>query len=367
MNKLLALLAVVAALAIVTVLVLAPWKHQDSRQAWLAVLNKCASTQLIGKDVLYFGASNEIGPGSIWRKSTDGSIRLRYELSDLETDSTKRAALIRENNSVACDGSSASTWDVKLGLPFEGTVTPLSADVSTDLKRADSVTVTVNGWAIDELKEGPFESFIRANNALQDEFSSPDRVVVENAVRIAGFSAAFKFSRSISDELRGKFSGAQLALQDGANLQSQWNNDTTLTIKTPDTFYILAAFGRMSGKAGAEAFSVAKTVPPLKSERTVALSDMRIRAVAVQKLQEAAASKPGEEVAVASPLPNSEPVKRNFPNVVVTNGVITLKGSVSNPTTKQDFSHIVEKVPGALGVENKIDLVGKVKANGPEL
>jgi hypothetical protein len=229
-------------------------KPQDSREAWIAVLSKCASTQLIGKDVLYFGASNEIGPGSVWRRNSDGSIRLRYELSDLEPDIVKCGALVHPNNSVTCSGNSAASWEVHLGLPFEGSVTPVSGDVSADLKRADTVSVTVNGWALDELKEGPYESMIRSNDALQDEFTATDRVIVENAVRIAGFSADFKFSKSVADELKSKYSGKLISVNEGAHLQSQWSNDTTLTMKAPDTFYILAAFGRLRGQPGAQSF-----------------------------------------------------------------------------------------------------------------
>jgi len=106
-------------------------------------------------------------------------------------------ALIHPNNSVSCSGDSSANWEVQLGLPFEGSVTPVSADLSADLKRADVVSVSVNSWAMDELKEGPYETMIRSNDALQDEFVQADRVIVENAVRIAGFSASFKFSKSV--------------------------------------------------------------------------------------------------------------------------------------------------------------------------
>jgi hypothetical protein len=336
-------------------------KPQDSREAWIAILSKCAKSQLIGKDVLYFGASNEIGPGSIWRQNSDGSIRLRYELSDLVPDNAKRTALIRPNNSVSCGGDSASSWEVQLGLPFDGTVAPVSADVSADLKRADGVTVSVTGYAVDELKEGPYETMIRADDALQDEFTAPDRVIVENAVRIEGFSANFKFSRSIAEQLKGKYTGQVVSLQ-GANLQSQWSDDTALTMKTPGTFYLLAAFGKLTGtpnKAGFSAVKAGAKPPSLLSERTSALGDMQIRAAALesiqaaQKVRGAGIDKPAEEVAVVAPTATGA-AKRTFPNIVVTNGEIVLKGAVKDPAIRNQFMMDVQRAPGARRVTNEI-------------
>lgn len=362
MKKVLLVLGLVSALFAGFVIYKILHPSQDSRAAWVAILGKCAKSQLIGKDVLYFGASNEIGPGSIWRQNSDGSIRLRYELSDIVPDSAKRLELIHPNNAVSCGGDSTSTWEVKLGLPFDGTVAPVSADVSADLKRADGVTVSVTSYAVDELKEGPYETMIRADDALQDEFTAPDRVIVENAVRIEGFSANFKFSKGIAEQLKGKYTGKLVALQ-GANLESQWSDDTTLTMKTPGTFYLLAAFGKLTGTAKKVGFSVVKEgskPPSLLSERTTALHDMQIRTAAVesiqaaQKLRGAGINTPAEEVAVVAPTPTSAVPKRTFPNIVVTDGVVTLKGAVKDPATQKQFLMDVQRAPGVRGVANEI-------------
>jgi len=362
MKKALLVLGVVSALVAGIVIYKIFQPSQDSRAAWVAILRKCAKSQLIGKDVLYFGASNEIGPGSIWRQNSDGSIRLRYELSDIVPDSAKRMELIHPNNAVSCGGDSTSTWEVQLGLPFDGTVAPVSADVSADLKRADGVTVSVTSYAVDELKEGPYETMIRADDALQDEFTAPDRVIVENAVRIEGFSASFKFSKSIAEQLKGKYTGKVVALQ-GANLESQWSDDTTLTMKTPGTFYLLAAFGKLTGTSNKEGFSAVKEgakSPSLLSERKTALKDMEIRTAALQsiqvaqKLRGAGINKPAEEVAVVAPTATAAATKRTFPNIVVTNGVVTLKGAVKDPATQKQFLMDVQHAPGVRGVANEI-------------
>jgi hypothetical protein len=211
---------------------------------------------------------------------------------------------------VSCSGGSSSNWEVQLGLPFEGSVTPVSADVSADLKRADAVSVSVDGWAMDELKEGPYETMIRSNDALQDEFVQADRVIVENAVRIAG----------------------------------------------------LAAFGRLNGQAKEVSFASAKTAPRLLDERAMALSDMTIRNAAVQSIQEAAVSAHPQEVAVVPPIADAIAVKRSVPNITVTDGVVALKGTVKDEATRTNFARAMAKTPGVRGVTNGLILADRPDA-----
>jgi hypothetical protein len=303
---------------------------QTSRQAWTAVLRNCADSDLLGKDTVYFGVSNQIGPGSIWRRDTDGSLRLRYELSDIEPEPAKQADLIQLNNQVSCKGSSSSNWQIKFGLPFESAVTPVSADVESDLRRADNVTVSVNGWAVDDLKEGPYEHLIQ-NSAMKGEFSTPDRLVVENAYRIIGFSATFHFTKSIADQLTGKYKGSTVSTQDGASLQTRWSNDTTLTIQAPGTFYLLAAFGTLSSE-GAPSFTPQEELPEhVVNERQTALSDLKIGEAVVQLL--------------------SQQAPKKHPAVQVTDGVVSVDGLGSDRKLQKKLAQDVGNIRGAERVE----------------
>jgi hypothetical protein len=303
---------------------------QTSRQAWTAVLKNCADSDLLGKDTVYFGVSNQIGPGSIWRRDKDGSLRLRYELSDIEPEPAKQAALIQLNNQVSCKGSSSSNWQIKFGLPFESAVTPVSADVGSDLRRADNVTVSVNGWAVDELKEGLYEQLIQ-NSAMKGEFSTSDRLVVENAYRIIGFSATFHFAKSIADQLKGKYKGSTVSTQDGASLQTSWSNDTALTIQAPGTFYLLAAFGTLPSE-GASSFTPQEQLPEhVVNERQTALSDLKIGEAVVQLLAQQAPTK--------------------HPAVQVTNGVVNVDGLGDDRRLQKELAQHVGNIHGAKGVE----------------
>jgi nucleoid-associated protein YgaU len=242
-------------------------KGPDSRDAWKQVLSKCASTDVIGKDIIYFGASNIIGPGSVWRQEPDGSWRLRYVLADLEPDEGRRQSLVIPNNSAGCDSSTSAEWQVKTTLPFEGQATPLSGQLSDDLKKADKITVKIKGWQLDVLKEGPFETLMGALKApFSEEFKKPNRVVAENAVRVQGFAATFAFSKQIAADLQAKYQTKSITLKDGAELKVNWASDTQLTLASPDEFYILAGFARV--KDGELARDFMKPPSYLGSERS---------------------------------------------------------------------------------------------------
>lgn len=160
----------------------------DARSAWINVLSKCASTQFLGSNVFFFGASNSVGPGSVWRKESDGSLRLRFDLNELEPDAAKRAALIEEGNTADCSGQTGTKWSVALGLPFESQISGLNVTLAGELRKARSVTVGVSGWNADILRERAYEQLLKVRPEYGDEFVGDDRFVAENAIWVAGFN-----------------------------------------------------------------------------------------------------------------------------------------------------------------------------------
>jgi hypothetical protein len=225
----------------------------NSQEAWRAVLKNCATSNLLGSDVVYFGASNRVGPGSIWRKAADGSYRLFYELSDLESDDEKRKKLVILNNDVSCQGDATSDWSIKVGLPFESSAIALKADVSADLKMARNVKVAITAYAMDELKEGLFEDVIRNNPRLNQ--TPGVFVIAENAIRVNGFSADFTFTEDVANQIRPKYDNNYISLKEGATLKSDWTSKTNLKMTATDPFYILAGFSNVTfNKSGTESW-----------------------------------------------------------------------------------------------------------------
>jgi hypothetical protein len=188
---------------------------QDATTAWRKVLQNCAKSDLIGKQSLFFGVSNSIGPGSVWRRANDRSIRLLFVLSDafpLPADQTK---IVKANNIASCSGSSSSKWDLKLGLPFSTGATPLTLDIGALLGQAKNVTVSVTGYALDDLAETNWKQAfagLPADNPYSKELHQPDRLLAENAVKVTGLKATFNYKTDFSADVQAKYKGKSFTL-----------------------------------------------------------------------------------------------------------------------------------------------------------
>jgi hypothetical protein len=188
---------------------------QDANTAWKKVLKNCAKSDLIGKRSLFFGVSNTIGPGSVWRRADDNSIRLMFELSDAFPAAADQAKIVKTNDTVGCYGNSSSKWDIKLGLPFSTGATALTLNIGALLGQAKSVTVSVTGFAIDDLVETNWKQAMAGlgtDNVYYKETQQTGRLVAENAVKVTGLKAVFNYKTDISADVQAQFKGKAFTL-----------------------------------------------------------------------------------------------------------------------------------------------------------
>jgi hypothetical protein len=259
----------------------------DARSAWINVLSKCASTQFLGSNVFFFGVSNSVGPGSVWRKESDGSLRLRFDLNELEPDAAKRAAVVEEGNTADCSGQAGTKWNIGLGLPFESQISGLNATLAGELQKARSVTVGVSGWNAAILRERAYEQLLKTKPEYGDEFVGDDRFVAENAIRVIGFNSSFEFDKSAAGSVKTNLAVGPITLSNGTKLQADWESNTKLKLSSSEPFYILAAIGQVATRDGSFAFG--KPTPPdpkaaVSDERVAARNDLELRQAVVAKL-----------------------------------------------------------------------------------
>jgi hypothetical protein len=344
-KKAIAIIASLTVLVIAGVVGILWWRghlKNNSQEAWRAVLKNCATSNLLGSNVVYFGASNRVGPGSIWRKATDGSYRLFYELSDLESDDEKRKKLVILNNDVSCQGDATSDWSIKVGLPFESSAIALKADVSADLKMARNVKVAITAYAMDELKEGLFEDVIRNNPRLNQ--TPGVFVIAENAIRVNGFSADFTFTEDVANQIRPKYDNNYISLKEGATLKSDWTSKTNLKMTATDPFYILAGFSNVTFNKSGNGIVVAMA-GPVQGNKVPALGSERVTNTATEANRQINA-------ALGTNLLNP-------PNVTVkpsNDGSLVLVGSVSTPEEREKVEKIVKSVPDVAVVRNQVKI-----------
>ncbi len=205
---------------------------QDASTAWRDVIRRCAKTDLIGKQSLFFGVSNPIGPGSVWRRANDRSIRLVSVLSDAVPSSIDQALIVRGNNVASCAGKSFSRWNLRLGLPFTTGATRLTLDIGALLGGAHDVTVSIQGYALDTLDESQWKKAYAAlgrDNAFYKEIFQTDRLLAENSVKITGLTAVFNYSHDLSANVTAKYQGKSFTL---GNSSTPTTGQTSKSINT---------------------------------------------------------------------------------------------------------------------------------------
>src|SRR5258706_15392085 len=55
---------------------------KNAKALWTAGLKKCAQNDLLGPNILYFGPSNALGPGTIFQKFADGGTQPSHLLNE---------------------------------------------------------------------------------------------------------------------------------------------------------------------------------------------------------------------------------------------------------------------------------------------
>lgn len=213
---------------------------QDGKTAWNKILAKCAVSDLNGPHVMYFGPSNVIGPGSIWRKADDKAFRVRYDISDLPF----RQNYITQGNNSPCDGSSTSSFSFKAAADLTASPLAISADVANDLEKATSVTAKATTMHWDVVREGPYEDDIKAlphDNGIWKEMTQGNRLVMVRALRVSGFSVTLTFKASDAASLKAAYNGPLSKDVTGnvsGSLNASWSNDGKLTLTAANDFYI---------------------------------------------------------------------------------------------------------------------------------
>lgn len=209
---------------------------QDGKKLWKDVLRNCATNDIIGSDVLYVGPTNNLGLGSIWRK-VGSSYHLVRDFDDAVASKAKRAGVVNEGSLAKCSGDSKTSRHINPTFVLQSVLAPISGSFGLDLKKARTVTVSVDSWTWDQLKEGDFLALVRVppqNPYLND---LRNRLVVGKALRISGLKADLEYAGANALELAAKYKNK--AIDAGAGLKAEWTNDNKMHIEANSPAYLV--------------------------------------------------------------------------------------------------------------------------------
>lgn len=211
-------------------------------------VNGCADSDLNSKSVLYFGPSNQIGPGSIWsRLGPSGGYQPQWRMQDLGVD----AKVIDQGKTFACDLSKSSKLAANAGLSVISSVANASADAKADFSRGKVVNVTSKGAAWDTVVAGPYNARIKsiADAAIRTDIAGPNRIILRRALRLDGYRVTMDFDAAIKPEIKAKYSGKILGRETvgdvGANLTAAWTSEDKLELTASDGVYVAGEFAQL--------------------------------------------------------------------------------------------------------------------------
>lgn len=238
-------------------------KH-DSKSAWADVAKGCAYSDLNSKKLLFFGASNLIGPGSVWRVAPEGGgYRLRWDSNKVPGNWTKLG------EEFDCRGSESTKLTGGATVDFASSIAPLSANLKSELSKAKRVEVTIETMRMVVIEEGEYEKEIIAlpqSNPLKEDLARPGRLIMYRAILVTGFKAKLEFDTETGAELSGKLKDGVVQSINGdlgAGVSIKWISNKELMLSNPKSFYIageLAKFDTGGGFASGNKSRFSETI-----------------------------------------------------------------------------------------------------------
>jgi hypothetical protein len=210
----------------------------SSKTSWNDVLSKCVDSNLIGENYLFFGVTNSVGPGSIWRYADDKSVRLLYELSDAIPSEEVRSKLVNISPVATCKGDTTTKWGGGINFPFSLSNIQLTGELGALLSRSSSLSVSVDGVGIDSIKETPWKKAFRdlgKDDIYFAELMESNRVIASNVVKVTGLRSIYTFNSQLGADIQAKLIGTSFTIgkdASGASAVIESQNPTSFPVKS---------------------------------------------------------------------------------------------------------------------------------------
>ena len=220
----------------------------DSGSAANEFVRGCADSDLNSKSVLYFGPSNQIGPGSIWsRLGQNGGYQPQWRMQDLGVD----ASVVDKGKVFSCDLSKSSKLAAAAELSVVSSVSNASGEAKADFSRGKVVNVGSTGAAWDTVVAGPYGVKLRAvtDPSIRADIANQNRIIMRRALRLEGYRVTMTFDSTVAPQIKAKYSGKVLGKETlgdvGADLSARWTTDDKLELTAANGIYVAGEFAQL--------------------------------------------------------------------------------------------------------------------------
>jgi hypothetical protein len=135
---------------------------------------------------------------------------------------------------------------------LESKIAPIELNLATVVNKAIDTAVEIEGWSIDQLREGPFEIWAKSlRDDFRDDLGTGNRLAMVKAVKISGISIELTFDEQTSADLRTKLAESITKFGKlGASLGVQWKSNTVLRLESRQPVYLLGELSWLKKEAG---------------------------------------------------------------------------------------------------------------------
>lgn len=230
-------------LGVVTlVLLLGASCRESADRAWEEVLSRCADSDQIA-NVLFFGFSSNVGPGSIWRETeSNGYLAVRPfpEFDGAES-------IFNRGTPNICEGEARRFTNI--GTEVAGKVRSiLPASASFSVSDADTIALSTPSWAWDQVYVGVFADYVgqlEADHPFRRDLEN-DRLVVGRALRLNGYKADLTFANERIADIRAAHPSGIVE----GGVTGRWTSDRTLSMSSSEPIYVAVQMYRWNLQDG---------------------------------------------------------------------------------------------------------------------
>jgi hypothetical protein len=202
-------------------------------------IGDCAADDFATGQVVFFGLSNNLGPGTIMKRRLGKGVEPEYLVGDIVEDPA--AAVVHHGVDWACALGDSVARAFKANSAVG--ILPVDAALNAKLARASHLEVTVDSLRWDDLLAAPYRADIDQLSApnLKADLLGGAYLVESRALVAKGLTVTVRFERSIGASIKAALGEGRKTLVQGkvsAVVDLSWDGTTALTITAPSEVYI---------------------------------------------------------------------------------------------------------------------------------
>jgi hypothetical protein len=206
--------------------------------AWKKILKPCSKSDIFSKEVIFFGPSNSLGVGSVWKMQE--ALSPGSTLSDIVRTPEERAGVVTAGGDYSCSGVKRKKWSLKLAIPLAIGGEPatvagvkLDIDISATLSRAKTIRVTASRARLEMLLQTRYEAHMNGlpkTDIFWRDLATNQRFVTTKSLAVKGLSFDFEVGTAVVSTLQAKLkSGDKVSFgEKGATFTVDYSDSKTV-------------------------------------------------------------------------------------------------------------------------------------------